>query len=205
VPRLAEFEGRGIWYWASALEAKLCSGEEVAIIGGGNSAGQAAVFLANHASKVHMLIRGEGLAASMSRYLIDRITATSSIELHPNMEVMQLCGDACGRLASILWRDRRTGIETTRQLRNLFVFVGADPETEWLRNCGVELDPHGFVLTGASVQAADGCAPIALESSVPGVYAVGDVRSGSVKRVGGAIGEGAAVVALVHEHLSRFR
>jgi thioredoxin reductase (NADPH) len=99
VPRLAEFEGRGIWYWASALEAKLCSGEEVALIGGGNSAGQAAVFLANYASKVHMLIRGEGLAASMSRYLIDRISATPSIELHPNTEVTKLCGDADGRLA----------------------------------------------------------------------------------------------------------
>jgi thioredoxin reductase (NADPH) len=205
VPRLAEFEGRGIWYWASALEAKLCSGEEVAIIGGGNSAGQAAVFLANHASKVHMLIRGEGLATSMSRYLIDRITATSSIELHPNTEVTQLCGDAGGRLASISWRERRTGLETIHQVRNIFVFVGADPETAWLRGCGVVLDTHGFVVTGVPVQTADGRAPVALESSVPGVYAVGDVRSGSVKRVGGAIGEGAAAVALVHEYLSRFR
>src|SRR5215469_2481678 len=130
VPRLAEFEGRGIWYWASALEAKLCSGEQVALIGGGNSAGQAAVFLANYASKVHMLIRGDGLAASMSRYLIDRINATPSIELHPHTEVAQLWGDRGGRLASTSWRDKRTGIETTCQLRNLFVFIGADPETE---------------------------------------------------------------------------
>jgi thioredoxin reductase (NADPH) len=205
VPRLAEFQGRGIWYWASVLEAKLCAGEEVAIIGGGNSAGQAAVFLANHASKVHMLIRGEGLAVSMSRYLIDRIAATPSIELHPYTEVAQLHGDAGGRLASIARRDWRTGIETTHQVRNLFVFIGADPETEWLDGCGVVLDAHGFVVTGAPVQTAEARVPVALESSVPGVYAVGDVRSGSVKRVGGAIGEGALAVALIHEHLSKSR
>jgi thioredoxin reductase (NADPH) len=202
VPRLAELEGRGVWYWASPLEAKLCAGEEIAIIGGGNSAGQAAVFLANHASRVHILIRGEGLAASMSRYLIDRIAATPSIEIHPTTEVTQLCGDAAGRLASVSWRDKRTGIETEHQMRNLFVFIGADPETGWLRGCGVALDADGFVVTGASAQTAEERAPVALESSVPGVYAVGDVRSGSVKRVGGAIGEGAAAVALIHEHLS---
>jgi thioredoxin reductase (NADPH) len=114
VPRLAEFEGRGIWYWAAPLEANLCDGEEVAIIGGGNSAGQAAVFLSSHASRVHMLIRGEGLAASMSRYLIDRIAATPSAALHPNTDVWRLCGDAGGRLASISWRDKCTGIETMR-------------------------------------------------------------------------------------------
>jgi len=202
VPRLAEFESRGIWYWASPLEAKLCAGEEVAIIGGGNSAGQAAVFLANYASKVHMLTRGEGLATSMSRYLIDRIAATPSIELHPNTEVAQLSGDAGDRLTSISWRDKRTGIETTHQVRNVFVFIGADPETEWLNSCGVALDANGFVVTG--IQTSGGM-PIALQSSVPGVYAVGDVRSGSVKRVGGAIGEGAAVVALIHEHLSKLQ
>ena len=114
VPRLAEFEGRGIWYWASALEAKLCAGEEVAIIGGGNSAGQAAVFLSSHASRVHMLIRGEGLAASMSRYLIDRIAATPVGRASPEHGVCRLYGDAVGRLASISWRDKCTGIETTR-------------------------------------------------------------------------------------------
>ena len=201
VPRLAEFEGRGVWYWASPLEAKLCTGEEIAIIGGGNSAGQAAVFLAKYASKVHMLIRSRGLAASMSRYLIDRISATPSIELHSTTEVTQLTGDAGGRLASISWRDKSTGIETTCQVRNVFVFIGADPETDWLRGCGVVLDSNGFVVTGASVQ-TDAAVSVALQSSVQGVFAVGDVRSGSVKRVGGAIGEGAAVVALIHEHLS---
>ena len=143
------------------------------------------------------------MAATMSRYLIDRIAAKPSIELHPNTDVSRLCGDAAGRLASISWRDKRTGIETTHQMRNLFVFIGADPETEWLGSCGIKLDAHGFVVTGAPVQTAEGLAPAVLESSVPGVYAVGDVRSGSVKRVGGAIGEGAAAVALIHAYLSK--
>jgi thioredoxin reductase (NADPH) len=202
VPHLAEFEGRGVWYWASPLEARLCAGEEIAIIGGGNSAGQAVVFLAKYASKVHVLIRSRGIAASMSRYLIDRISATPSIELHPTANVTQLAGDAGGRLATISWRDKSTGIETTSQMRNVFVFIGVDPETDWLRGCGVVLDSNGFVVTGASVQ-TDAPVSVALQSSVQGVFAVGDVRSGSVKRVGGAIGEGAAVVALIHEHLSR--
>jgi thioredoxin reductase (NADPH) len=201
VPHLAEFEGRGVWYWASSLEAKLCSGEEIAIIGGGNSAGQAAVFLAKFASKVHMLIRSRGLAASMSRYLVDRISATPAIELHPTAEVTQLTGDAGDRLASISWRDKSTGIETTRPVRNVFVFIGADPETDWLRGCGVVLDANGFVVTGSPVQTG-ATVPVPLQSNVQAVFAVGDVRSGSVKRVGGAIGEGAAVVALIHERLS---
>ena len=152
-----------------------------------------------------MLIRGEGLAASMSRYLIDRIAATPSVALHPNTDICRLCGDASGRLASISWRDKRAGIETMRQVRNLFVFIGADPETEWLGGCGVKLDANGFVFTGAPAQTVEGLTPAALESSVPGVYAVGDVRSGSVKRVGGAIGEGAAAVALIHAFLSKLR
>jgi thioredoxin reductase (NADPH) len=205
VPRLAEFEGRGIWYWASPLEAKLCVGEEVAIVGGGNSAGQAAVFLSSYASRVHMLLRGEALAASMSRYLIDRIGATPSIVLHPNTDVCSLCDDVGAKLASVSWRDNGAGTETMSNVRNLFVFVGADPETEWLRGCGVTVDANGFVLTGAPAQTAEGPVPTALESSVPGVYAVGDVRSGSVKRVGGAIGEGAAAVALIHAYLSKLR
>ena len=203
VPRLAEFEGRGIWYWASPLEAKLCVGEEVAIVGGGNSAGQAAVFLSSYASRVHMLIRGEGLAASMSRYLIDRIGATPSIVLHPNTDVFSLCDGAGAKLASVSWRGKRTGIQTMSNVRNLFMFIGADPETEWLSGCGVAVDADGFVLTGAPAQTAEGPAPTALKSNVTGVYAVGDVRSGSVKRVGGAIGEGAAVVALIHAYLSQ--
>ncbi len=205
VPGLADFEGRGIWYWASALEAKLCAGEEVAIIGGGNAAGQAAVFLADHASRVHMLIRGKGLAATMSRYLIDRIAATPVIELHPNSELTRLYGDEAARLKAISWRDKAAGTEQKADIRNVFVFVGADPETRWLRGREVALDAHGFVLTGLAAQGPDGRAPAALEASVPGVFAVGDVRSGSVKRVGGAIGEGAAAVAQIHQYLSQSR
>jgi thioredoxin reductase (NADPH) len=205
VPGLADFEGRGIWYWASALEAKLCAGEEVAIIGGGNSAGQAAVFLTSHASRVHMLIRGKGLAATMSRYLIDRIAATPVIELHPNSELTRLYGDEAARLKAISWRDKAAGTEQKADMRNVFVFVGADPETGWLRGREVAFDAHGFVLTGLAAQGPDGRAPAALEASVPGVFAVGDVRSGSVKRVGGAIGEGAAAVAQIHQYLSQSR
>jgi len=202
IPRLAEFEGRGVWYWASALEAKMCAGEEIAIVGGGNSAGQAAVFLSTHARKVHILIRGSGLAASMSRYLIDRITATASIEVHHHTEVTQLHGDGDTRLAGMTLRNRRSGAENYYTVRNLFLFVGADPETAWLRDCGVALDANGFVLTGTAA-GGNGHAPAPLESSVPGVFAVGDVRSGSVKRVGGAIGEGASAVALIHAHLAQ--
>ena len=194
VPRLAEFEGRGIWYWASALEAKMCSGAEVILVGGGNSAGQAAVFLSQHAAKVHMLVRGAGLAASMSRYLIDRIEATSNIELCTHCEITQLHGDAADGLVSATWRDHQRDIDVHAPVRNLFLFVGADPETQWLEGCGVALDKTGFVLTGQK--------DAALETCVPGVFAVGDVRSGSTKRVGAAIGEGAAAVAMIHQHLA---
>ena len=205
VPGLADFEGRGIWYWASALEAKLCGGEEVAIIGGGNSAGQAAVFLADHASRVHILIRGKGLAATMSRYLIDRIAASPVIEVHPNSELTRLYGDEAAGLKAISWRDNAAGTEQKADIRNVFVFVGADPETGWLPGREVALDAHGFVLTGQAAQRPDFRAPAPLEASVPGIFAAGDVRSGSVKRVGGAIGEGAAAVAQIHQYLSESR
>jgi len=202
VAQLAEFEGRGVWYWASALEAKLCASAEVVLVGGGNSAGQAAVFLAQHAAKVHILVRGPGLAASMSRYLIDRIEASPAIELHAHTELTELHGDADGALVAISWRDRKSGESERRPVRHVFLFVGADPETDWLRGCDVALDRQGFVLTGADAAVAAGRVPRALETSVPGVFAVGDVRSGSVKRVGGAIGEGAAAVAQIHRHLA---
>ena len=205
VARLVEFEGRGVWYWASAIEARMCAGEEVAIVGAGNSAGQAAVFLGTHAKKVHVLARGEGLAASMSQYLIKRIEETQSITLHARTEVTQLHGDAGGWLIGVSWRETRTAVETQHSIRNLFLFVGADPETEWLRSCGVALDQQGFIVTGEAAAQAGRPTPAALESSLSGVFAVGDVRSGSVKRVGGAIGEGAAVVALIHKHLSAGR
>ena len=204
VPRLAEFEGRGVWYWASALEAKTCANAEVVLVGGGNSAGQAAVFLAQYAPKVFMLVRGPGLAASMSRYLIDRIDATPNIELRPHTELTQLHGDLAEGLTAVSWRDRQSGAEEKRPIRHVFLFVGADPETGWLEGCGVAFDTHGFVLTGqATASLVAGHVPSLLESNVPGVFAVGDVRSGSVKRVGGAIGEGAAVVAQIHQYLAR--
>ena len=207
VPRLDEFEGRGIWYWASAIEARMCAKAEVALVGGGNSAGQAAVFLAQHAAKVSVLVRGPSLAASMSRYLIDRIEATRNIELLPHTELTQLHGQAPAGLEAVSWRDHRTGREEDRPVRHVFLFVGAEPETRWLADCGVALDANGFVLTGPSVAGQGGehadHVPAALEASIPGVFAVGDVRSGSVKRVGGAIGEGAAVVALIHQRLSQ--
>jgi thioredoxin reductase (NADPH) len=203
VPRLNEFEGRGVWYWASALEAKMCANVEVALVGGGNSAGQAAVFLAQYTPKVHILVRGPGLAASMSRYLIDRIEATPNIELHTYTQLTALHGELPDGLAGVSWRNNRTGVEEERPIRHVFLFVGADPETDWLRSCRIALDAHGFVLTGnacGSLAPSQSITP--LQSSIHGVFAVGDVRSGSVKRVGGAIGEGAAAVALIHQYLA---
>ena len=203
VPRLAEFEGRGVWYWASAVEARLCTRAEVALVGGGNSAGQAAVFLAGHAAKVHMLVRGPDLSASMSRYLIDRIANTPNIALRTHTELSGLHGERGGSLNGLRWRDRKSGAERDCDSRNLFLFVGAEPETRWLEGCGVAVDAQGFVRTGVAAEEASGAyLPGPLETSVPGVFAVGDVRSGSVKRVGGAIGEGAAVVALIHRYLA---
>jgi len=201
IKNLADFEGRGVWYWASPIEARLCTEQEVVLVGGGNSAGQAAVFLAGHASRVHMVIRGGGLGASMSRYLIERIEATPNIELVFNTEVVALEGTEEVSLERMRWRSRLSGEESTTDIRNLFLFVGADPATGWLEGCGVMVDRGGFVVTGAQCKKSDGQLASALETSVPGVFAVGDVRSGSVKRVGGAIGEGAQVVAALHGFL----
>ncbi len=200
--RLKEFEGRGVWYWASPIEARLCAGQEVALVGGGNSAGQAAVFLSGHVKKVRMIIRGGGLAASMSRYLIERIEATPNIELLFNTEVVALDGGADTGLERITLKSRLSGEETPADISNLFLFVGADPATGWLDGCGITLDRAGFVVTGAQSEQNAGRMVSPLETSVPGVYAVGDVRSGSVKRVGGAIGEGAQVVAALHGFLA---
>jgi thioredoxin reductase (NADPH) len=201
IENLADFEGRGVWYWASPIEARLCAAQEVALVGGGNSAGQAAVFLAGHARKVYMLIRGGGLGASMSRYLIERIEATDNIELVFNAEVVGLEGTKDASLERVRWRSRLGGEEITADIRNLFLFVGADPATGWLKGCGVMVDRGGFVVTGEKCKKIEGQLASALETSVPGVFAVGDVRSGSVKRVGGAIGEGAQVVAALHGFL----
>ena len=201
IEKLSDFEGRGVWYWASPIEARLCTGQDVILVGGGNSAGQAAVFLSGHARKVHMVIRGGGLGASMSRYLIERIEAAPNIELMFNTEVAGLEGTKDASLERVRLRSRLSAEESAFEIRNLFLFVGADPATGWLDGCGVTVDRAGFVVTGAQVKKGEGQLTSALETSVPGVFAVGDVRSGSVKRVGGAIGEGAQVVAALHGFL----
>ncbi len=201
IENLAAFEGRGVWYWASPIEARLCADQDVVLVGGGNSAGQAAVFLSGHARKVYLVIRGGGLGASMSRYLIDRIEAAPNIELMFNTEVVAVEGGD-GSLECVRWRSRFAPEVHSFDIRNMFLFVGADPATGWLSGCGVTLDRGGFVVTGAQSEQNQGRPVPALETSVPGVFAVGDVRSGSVKRVGGAIGEGAQVVAALHGYLA---
>jgi thioredoxin reductase (NADPH) len=201
IENLEKFEGRGVWYWASPIEARLCAEQEIVLVGGGNSAGQAAVFLSGHARRVYMVIRGGGLGASMSRYLIERIEATPNIELVFNTEVVALEGTTDQSLERVRWRSRLSGEESTAEIRNLFLFAGAEPATGWLDGCGVTLDRGGFVVTGAQSEQNQGRLVPPLETSVPGVFAVGDVRSGSVKRVGGAIGEGAQVVAALHGFL----
>jgi thioredoxin reductase (NADPH) len=203
IENLDAYEGRGVWYWASPIEAKLCVDQDVVLVGGGNSAGQAAVFLSGHARKVYMIIRGGGLGASMSHYLIERIEATDNIELIFNAEVVGLEGEDAS-LRRVRWRSRLApdDVQSFDNIRNLFLFVGADPATGWLEGCGVKVDRGGFVLTGVqNGQNNERPVPL-LETTVPGVFAVGDVRSGSVKRVGGAIGEGAQVVAALHGFLA---
>jgi thioredoxin reductase (NADPH) len=204
IPDLTQFEGRGVSYWASPVEARLCRGEDVALIGGGNSAGQAAVFLSSQARHVRMLVRGPTLSDTMSRYLIDRIGASSNIAVLCETEVVRLSGTPDQGLKHVRWRDRRTGAEEEQAISHLFVFTGADPAAAWLEGCGVPLDKQGFVRTGAD-GGSTGRVLLPLETSVEGIFAVGDVRSGSVKRVGGAIGEGAAVVAELHAFLDRRR
>jgi len=201
VPRLAELEGRGVWYWASAMEAALCQKSEVALVGGGNSAGQAAVYLAQHAARVYMLVRGEDLS-SMSRYLVDRISNTPNIEVLFNTGLCAVRGDRASGLQGVSWRRRHDASTTDRDIRNLFLFIGADPETRWLEGCGVATDAHGFILTGAEAASPGAPPPAPLETSVAGVFAAGDVRASSVKRAGSAIGEGAAVVAQIHRYLA---
>ena len=200
IDNLDKFEGRGVWYWASPVEARLCAEQEVMLVGGGNSAGQAAVFLSGHARKVTMVIRGGGLGASMSRYLIERIEATPNIDLMFNTEIVAIEGSD-GSLARVRWKSRLSADIYSSDIRNLFLFVGADPATNWLSGCGVTLDRGGLVVTGAQSELNLGRPVALLETSVPGVFAVGDARSGSVKRVGGAIGEGAQVVAALHSYL----
>jgi thioredoxin reductase (NADPH) len=202
IPNLAQFEGRGVSYWASPIEARLCRNEEVAILGGGNSAGQAAVFLSSHARQVQMLVRGPSLSKTMSRYLIDRIAASHNIAVLCETEIVGLLGTAVQGLSGVRWRNRRTGIEEEHAIAHFFLFTGADPAANWLAGCGVPLDDSGFIRTGADVSSTSRVL-LSMETGVEGIFAVGDVRSGSVKRVGAAMGEGAAVVAQLHTFLSR--
>lgn len=196
VANLDDFECSSVHYWASPLEAQLCNDEEIVLVGAGNSAGQATVFLASRARKVWLLCRGPSLAASMSRYLIDRIEGLANVEVVTGAKVTALEGEN-GLLEAVRWR--RGTDEVRRPIRHLFLFIGADPETDWLNGSGVALDGKGFLLTGES--AAAGRA--ALETNIPGVLAIGDVRAGSIKRVAAAVGEGAQAVAIVHAFLAR--
>ena len=204
IANLSMFEGAGISYWASPVEAKLCEGEEVALIGGGNSAGQATVFLAPKVKRLHLVVRGDGLEASMSRYLIDRIKALRNVELHTKTEIVALEGDQVTGLTGAVFRCETTGETHACPLRHIFLFIGADPNANWLEQC-VDVDGKGFVITGSKFAAGNGAIgrpPLPLETSKRNVFAVGDVRAGSTKRVAAAVGEGAAVVAQIHSALA---
>jgi thioredoxin reductase (NADPH) len=204
---LPRFEGLGIYYSATALEARRCEREDVALVGGGNSAGQAAVFLARTARQVYILVRRNGLSDTMSRYLIRRIEDTPNIRLLAEHEIVELAGDS--ELERVTWVDKRTGERTTHPIRHVFLMTGASPTTEWLAGC-VALDDKGFVKTGPDLshdELARAGWPLArpphlFETSMPGVFAVGDVRSGSVKRVASAVGEGSICIQLVHKVLA---
>jgi thioredoxin reductase (NADPH) len=202
LPREADFEGAGIYYAATAMEGEICKNEEVVVIGGGNSAGQAAVFLSRYARHVHILVRGEGLGATMSDYLIRRINASGRITLHPFTEVTELRG---GRLLEeISWRNHRTREVEAQPIRHLFLMLGAVPNTQWLEGC-LELDEKGFIITGTGGKPGGWPLPrpaMLFETSVPGVFAAGDVRSGSTKRVASAVGEGAMAVSQIHQALA---
>jgi thioredoxin reductase (NADPH) len=208
IANLRQFEGNGIYYAATFMESQLCGGDEVIVIGGANSAGQAAVFLAETAHKVYMLVRGKTLSETMSRYLTQRITKHPVIELHLETELLSLEGDA--RLERVTWIDRSSGEKSTREISHVFVMAGASPHSDWLRGC-VALDQQGFILTGRDLdpvlESAPrkwplGRPPQMLETSLPAVFAVGDIRSGNVKRVASAVGEGAISIHLVHSALA---
>ena len=195
VDGLSDFEGSSVHYWASPLEAKLCSEQEVALVGAGNSAGQATVYLASRAKKVWLLVRGANLESTMSRYLVDRISGLPNVEVLTRTEVSALKGKD-GRLDSITWRTR--GEDERHDVHHLFLFIGADPNTDWLRDSDVALDNKGFVLTGRDLNGVGK----PLETSRRGIFAIGDVRSGSIKRVAASVGEGAQVVAALHAYLA---
>jgi thioredoxin reductase (NADPH) len=207
IANIAKFEGNGVYYGATYIESQLCGGEDVIVVGGGNSAGQAAVFLSQTARKVYMLVRAGNLSSTMSRYLIQRIEENPAIELHYKTEIVGMEGDS--HLQCVSWKDNASGKTSTHEVRHVFVMTGASPRTEWLEGC-LELDSKGFILTGRDfiegrAQAPQwplGRPPLMLETSLPGVFAVGDVRSGNVKRVASAVGEGAISIHMVHQVLA---
>ncbi len=203
---LSQFEGAGVYYWATLVESQLCEGEEVIVVGGGNSAGQAAVFLAHTVKRVYLLVRSNGLADSMSRYLIRRIEETPLIVLRTHTEITKLEGT--GHLERVQWRDNQTESIDTHDIRHVFVMTGATPNTRWLDGC-VVLDANGFIKTGPDLLHEDITAahwplarpPYLLETSLPGVFAVGDARAGNIKRVASAVGEGSIAISFVHKIL----
>ena len=197
IDNYSKYEGHGIHYAATAMEAQLCGGEEIVVVGGGNSAGQAAVFLSRSARRVHMVVRRAGLAATMSDYLVRRIEGTGNITVHPETEITSLDGDPF--LQRVGWMNRNTGKSELRAVANLFVMIGAEPNTEWLAGC-LSLDRKGFIVTGCDEQARTLASPFG--TTQPGIFAVGDVRSGSVKRVASSVGEGSVVVQAVHQFLN---
>ena len=205
---LTAFEGAGVYYGATPMEAQLCAREEVIVVGGGNSAGQAAVFLAQTSKRVRILVRGEGLADTMSRYLVRRIEDNPAIDLRTHAEIVALEGD--GHLERVTWRDNRTGSIETKSIRHVFLMTGAVPNTGWLDRC-IALDDRGFIKTGPDLSHDDltmarwplSRPPYLLETSRPGVFAVGDVRGGNIKRVASAVGEGAIAIAFVHQVLQQ--
>jgi thioredoxin reductase (NADPH) len=202
IENLRPFEGNSVHYWASPVEATLCAGAEIALVGAGNSAGQAVVFLAPQVKRLTLIVRGSGLEASMSRYLIDRIKMLDNVDIQVRSEVVELHGTRGGTLEGATIRNRATGTTSRLPLSQLFLFIGAAPNTSWLDGC-VALDEHGYILTGMqSPTAHQGSVPLPLQTSLPRVFAIGDVRSGSTKRVASAVGEGAAVVAQIHSILS---
>jgi len=200
VDGLERFEGSSVHYWASPLEAKLCAAQEVALVGAGNSAGQAVVYLASQAAKVWLLVRGRNLESGMSQYLVDRIKGLSNIEVLTQTNVTGLEGKD-GTLEAIRWRSGTSREEVRRAIQHLFLFIGAEPNTDWLEGSGIALDSKRFILTGSDIDRDR----LSLETSRSGIFAIGDVRSGSVKRVAAAVGEGAQVVAMLHPKLGNRR
>jgi len=193
VEDLASFEGSSVHYWASPLEGKLCAGQEIIVVGGGNSAGQAVVFLSSIVSKLWLLLRGKELASKMSSYLVNRIRGLENVEVVPEANITSLEGKH-GSLEAVCWR--QNGVEVRRPIHHVFLFIGAEPNSSWLANAGVALDSRGFVLTGTEAGGRT------LGTSRAGIFAVGDIRSGSAKRVATAVGDGAQVVANLHEYLA---